>query len=316
MKKVITIFTLTAILFALSACGKTAKETYLEAHSNLMEADSYQTTSTINLNVETAEIEGMPEAQMVVGLLNNAEITAETTVDEKKQITETVIHLKTMQGPMSFELDIPVQMNMENQNMYIKTETIKQAMTMFPIVPMSQEMEFESEYVILDSEEFNMKEENQQQKQIEEMMKSVSEENFNEEDGQVTMKMEGGQVKDFVRTFLSSALSENGQMPKGMTEGDIEEGLKAIQFKELSVKSELDGSQLKKEEVSVGFSVKESGQEGAFQLDVKNEYENIGEDVSFQMNPTEENTMTQKQLEEKFNQMMMDSMMAPPENMQ
>jgi len=314
MKKLISLLSVTTLLFVLTACGQSAKETYVQAYQGFMDAKTYEASSTIDVNVQSEEMNNAPNAQMFLGLINNAEIKADTRVDTEKEITEAVLNIKTSQGPMSFNLDVPMHINMKNQKVYIKTETIKQAMSMIPVVPVSPDFQFEKEYVALDVSNSTK---NSDQKQLQEqynkqtldMIQSLSDDQFTKNENQIELNLKGQQVKDLIVSLVESSIKENNQLPQGANKEDIEKSLEDVSFNKVSMQTTIKDDQLKKEELTMEMEASEADQQGSIILDVTNQYKSINEDIEFTMNPTEENTMTQKQFEEKLNQLMMKSMM-------
>ncbi|KGX89580.1 LptM family lipoprotein [Pontibacillus marinus] len=314
MKKILSLLSVTALLFVLTACGQSAKETYVQAYQGFMDAKTYETSSTIDVNVQSEDMNNAPNAQMFLGLINNAEFQADVRVDTEKEMTEAVLNIKTSQGPMSFNLDVPMHINMKKQKVYIKTETIKQAMSMVPLLPVSPDFQFEKEYVALDA---SASTKNGDQKQLQEqynkqmmdMIKSLSEDQFTKNENQIELNLKGKQVKDLIISLVESSIKENNQLPQGASKEDIEKSLEDVSFNKVSMQTTIEDNQLKKEEINMEMEASEAGQQGSIAVNVTNQFKSINESIEFTMNPTEENTMTQKQFEEKLNQLMMKSMM-------
>ncbi|QHE51812.1 lipoprotein [Pontibacillus sp. HMF3514] len=314
MKKLISLLSVTTLLFVLTACGQSAKETYVKAYEGFMDAKTYETSSTIDVNVQSEKMNNAPNAQMFLGLINNAEIKADVRVDTKKEITEAVLHIKTSQGPMSFNLDVPMHINMKKQKVYIKTETIKQAMSMVPMLPVSPDFQFEKEYVALDARASTKNSDQKQlqeqyNKQMMDMIKSLSEDRFTKNENQIELDLKGNQVKDLIISLVESSIKENNQLPQGASKEEIEKSLEDVSFNKFSMQTTIEDNQLKKEDISIEMEASETGQQGTIMLNVTNQYKSINEEIEFTMDPTEENTMTQKQFEEKLNELMMKSMM-------
>lgn len=310
MKKFISLLTITSILIVLSACGKPAKETYVNAYQDFMDAKTYEGSSTINIDLQAEESMNTPGNQMALGLINNAEIKADIASNKEKGITELVLHIKTNQGPMSFNLDVPLHINMKDQKVYMKTETIKKAMSMMPGFPVS--LQLDKKFVELSShkEIGNYTDETRQQEfnQIMmDMIKSLSEDQFTQEENQIKVTIQEEQMKDFIISLMNPAMKEDSDQPQDKMIQDIEKELENVSFEKVSINTTIQDNQLVK--VSLKMKSNVENQKGSVTVHVTNQYESINEEVEFMMNPTKENTLTTDELNKKMNQLMKQSMM-------
>lgn len=316
LKKFSVLFITFTLLFVLSACGQTAKQTYTEAYQGLMDAKSYETTSTFNIDLEAENASSAPEQDMLLGLVNNAEIKVDSRFDKEKEISEVIFQVKTNQGPMSFNLEIPMHINMEDQKIYVKTEAIKQALMMIPFAPVPPDFTFEKEFLELNAgSQLNVEDqkqfEQQMREQIDKLLNDLSEDSFQEKEDTIELNLKGEQIKDLFIRFIEEAMELSGEMLNGAEKEEFKQAIEEIKFNSLDIKSQIDGGKMNTEDISFAMEAGEGEEKVNIQIKVLNEYKKINEAVTFTMDPTEENTMTEQELTEQFNQIMMGAMMQP-----
>lgn len=298
-------------IFILSACGTTAKETYTEAHQGLLDAQTYEVASTVSVNLTADDGLHDPEVQMILDLLNNAEIAVETRVDMEKEISEVVLYLTTNQGPVSFNLDIPMHVNMKEEKVYIQTDTISDALSMF--LPVAADFTFEKEFIELDiSTDLDVEEqeklEQQMYEQVNELLHTVPEENFEEMDGVITLDLEGEQVRQLIVSLVESALEQSGEILEDTDKQELENELEKIEINNFSIEAQIENGKMKSEDITFSLAGGEAGEKLTIELAVNNDYKSIDENIEFTMEPTKDNAMTQEELEEQISQVFMQSM--------
>ncbi len=311
MKNIFSLLTIASLLIVLSACGKPAKETYMDAHQGFMDAKTYEGSSTINIDLQSEGAMTAPGNQMALGLINNAEIKADIVSNTEKGITEMVLHVKTNQGPMSFNLDVPLHINMKEQKVYMKTETLKKAVSMAPGFPVS--LQFDKKFINLSShkeignftdetrrEEFN--------RIMMDMIKSLPEEQFSQEENDIQVTIQEEQMNDFIISLMKPVMKENSKQTQDTMIQDLEKELENVSFEKVSMETTIKDNQLTKQSLSLEMKSNVKNQKGSLTVDVTNQYKSINEDVEFTMNPTKENTLTTDELNKKMNQLMKQSM--------
>ncbi|MBM7573417.1 hypothetical protein [Aquibacillus albus] len=316
MRKSIYFLMTSILIVVLSACGKSAKETYTEAYSELMDASSYESTSTIDLHLSSDSTNNTPDTQMILDMINNAEITLDTKVDMEQEISEIDFQVAMNQGPISFHLELPMQFNMENQRVYIATETISEAMMMFPVLPLPQDFTFDKEYIELDvSSEVDTEDQQQIEQQLREeingTIRDLTEDAFIENNDTIELSLEGEDLQNIIASILEFSMEQSDEVIPDTDKKEVETILDAITFQHFNMKATIDGGKIVKEDISVAMDVEESNEKMEIAVDLSTEYKKINEPIDFNLKPTSENTMTQLELEEQLNEVMIDSMMNP-----
>ncbi|MBU8906221.1 hypothetical protein [Desertibacillus haloalkaliphilus] len=317
MKKVYYLLILVVFVLGLSACNNnSAKETYIDTYQDLLDANSYEVTSSFSLNIQADPMPDDQDVQMVLELLNNAEITAESRVDMEQGISEVILSLQTNQGPLSFNLDIPIHIDDNNEQLYIKTDVLNDVMELFPVMPLPADFSFEKEFIELDvysdldNEDQKMLEQ-QYRKEMNSLFDQLPEENFQENDNVFELNIEGDQIKQLLVTLIESTIEHSGEILDPADKQELEHVIEQITFTTFTIQSKIENGQLQNEKVSFGLEAEEGHEKVNIDISVINSYSKINEAIDFALEPTEENTMTQRELEQLISEMMMEMMFHP-----
>jgi hypothetical protein len=310
MKKFIIVLMLASFLFILSGCGKTAKETYTEAYQNLLTANTYEATSVLDLEITADHAANNPAEMQMLNFINTAEIAMDTRVDTEKEISEVVFHIKANQGPMSINLDIPLHVDDKEKKLFIKTETIQQALAMVPMFPLPQDFSFDKEFVEFDiTSEVNVEEQEKMKQQmlmkINELVNDVPEERFQANKDEIQVNLEDDDIHNLIVSFAEFAMEQSGEMMEEGSTQDIKELLDEVTFNSLNMKAKINDGNIQNESISLSMEAGEGDENAGIAVAMANEYKNINKNVEFTMEPTEENTMNQQELEQQLNEVMM-----------
>lgn len=303
---------------ALTACGATPKEEVSEAYDKIKKADTLEMSTNVSLDVSG---EGLDP--QTLNLINSIELTADIKSNKEKKLHEVTAGIKASMGAMNINLDLPLFLDEKAGKAYTKADAytnIIRTATMFmgTQTPMETpktlkgkviELAVQDKGLVMDDKAKERKE-NQEAltkaitKEMEKIINNIPEDNYTKKDGVITYSVSG----DKIIGAVFDVLEKNPDLAPKSSE-DIAELRKVLKeevaFGDVKVKTTLKDGTIQKQEVDVPITVTvDSGKKIEIVLHVMNEYTNIGGDIDFSFDLSEDNVITQKQFQGALNEAM------------
>ncbi|PKR77637.1 hypothetical protein CEY16_06785 [Halalkalibacillus sediminis] len=307
MKKLLIAVLLIGALF-LAACSesKSDKETVADGFDQLIEADTYEATSVVDLNVDVENMD--PFMAPYIDMINNFEISADTKYDGEREMQETVLNMNGQMAPMSFDVSIPFLQDMKNQTMYVETDSlIENFSMMLGMIP----EDLKGKLIKIDMNELEGYEEeqinyediqNQAIEVVNDYFDEKDEEDFSKEDDYYVVTFDEEDLKNLMERMMNELGDELGEE---VTEEDIEqmksdidEMMEYVTINTLEVRNKMDGDYIENQIVNMDFSFDDKeGTAGDIQMAVDTTYQNYNGDIEFTIDPENSEVIDVQELE-------------------
>ncbi|TFB22772.1 hypothetical protein E3U55_05920 [Filobacillus milosensis] len=309
-KKVIMSVMLLVVL-VLTACSeeetRSNKEVTVDAFQSMMEMEKYEATSSLDVNVE-AEVQD-PFIQPYIQMVNDMELSVDQRVDMTKNLQEMVVHFSAQMNPMSFNVDLPILQNIEDQTMYIETDSLVENFGM--MLGLSEDLsgkllkidlaELEgAETEALDYQEIQEK----AQTMMTDFLQDKSEEDFTKDGETYIVTFTKEELTDFVAqmvTEFDDTISDE-ELQQGIDE--MNTALEEVDLNTFEVHVTMDGDQIKSQKFVLDTAFDAEGTPVQLNLEADTTYNSIGEDIEFTIDPENSEILEMSE----FEQMMMGGM--------
>ncbi|RPF53392.1 hypothetical protein [Aquisalibacillus elongatus] len=302
-KKVILSVLLLGSLF-LVACSesKSDKEVTVDTFNSMMEASSYDATTTIDFNFDFETQDPMEE--QVLQAINDAELSVDQRVDQEQQKQEMVINVKAAFSPFTFDLQIPVLQDMKNYKMYLETNSLAENLGMFLNIPEEYkdnvvEIDLSEDMAELEANELDYEAIQEEAMTIfKDHLDEKSEEDFSSDENQYTVTFTSEEFSELTADLVSSLdeTMSDEEIDQGIEE--INTGLEEINLETFDVNFTVEDDQIQSMSFSTDIEVEEAGQTFKMSFSAETVYNSINEGVEFTIDPENSESITIEELEE------------------
>ncbi|WP_175614876.1 hypothetical protein [Piscibacillus halophilus] len=280
----------------LSGCmdNRNAKEVTQDTFDSILEADTYDITTTIDINLET-DLED-PFLDQYLGTINDSEFSIDQKVDHTSNMQEAVFHVNFNLSPMSFALDLPILQDLNEEKLYIETDQMTENFGLF-VIPEEYAgkvlaIDLSEAFAEAEAEGVNYEELNETMITIvQDHLHEKPEEDFTKEDDTYYVTFTSDDIADFIGKL---AYEFDDTLTDEDIQKDVDEMIEA--FKELNLDDvvidyTVDGDQIETMGVSTNFTVEDAGNYFTVDFAVNTVYNSINEDVEFSIDPEESETV-------------------------
>ncbi|NIK13050.1 hypothetical protein [Alkalibacillus almallahensis] len=321
MKKVL--LTAVLVLFVvLAACGdeRSNKEVVADAFDNMMNAESYESSSTVDF--ELSGNMNDPMFDQVTSMLNDFELQVDQAYDQEAQMQEVVMDISGSIPPLSLDVKLPFLQDLENQVMYMRTDSLADNLgMMFPIPEEAKgklvKMDLQNMQGVEGEDMPEMEQEEMQERSqaiFKDFIEQKDEGDFTQEENRYSVSI----TKEDFRYLMEAFMEEFDEM---FTQEEVDtfnqdfdtmmkemdEVLTVEQF-DMSMVIEDDQVQENTLEADLLFEDPESDESMQFYTNVQTTYSNRNGDVEFSIDPENEETISFEELNQMMNDMMMQDM--------
>lgn len=292
-------------LAVLAGCNaNSAKDEYLDAYDATSHAKSYVVDTTLDLDVNTEGIDSFTDEE--IELINSLEFDARVESDLEKEQHDIALGFGADVGAMTVHMEFP--MFMDGDDMYMKAHGSTEMIGLLPMlagVPMVLDLpeDVRDKVVRLEAEDYVTAEEQEAVEQLAKDLTTIVEDiphDMFEKDGDmVTYTVDGDKVFGAVFDMLEKTPELFGD--ESIDFKDMRKGLeRAVSFDTVSSTVTLDGDYIGTETITIPVTVtnpenKDETMDVA--ITISNTYSNYNQDVDFSFNLSEDNIMTQEELE-------------------
>lgn len=312
-KSILAVLTVGVLGLSLAGCSpeeQSAKELYSTGYSQLMDAKSYTYKSSIGLDVK---VDGAaPEEMNIINALNSAKIEVNGKVDSKLKKSEIDLIANFEMGMLKPEIRIPMLIDEKGKVSYMKLDYLIDEFG--GILPMPQEVSsLKGKLLKSDLEDptvHNMNLQKEMESTLKKFASDLKEEQFQSIEVSQEEKLNGvahkvkvilgeKEVKGVLTEIIDKAYASSGQKFDVVQYDKMMKAFEDIKVKEARTLVLIDekGSFISEEAVfHIGISSDDGN--GSVKITVSNEYDNFGEKVSFTIDPSKEEVVDMKELEE------------------
>ncbi|WP_027963653.1 DUF6612 family protein [Halalkalibacillus halophilus] len=300
---------LIATLAILAACGgesRTNQEVVVDSFDNVLEAESYEAFSTIDLNLDMDSSD--PFMGPYIQMINDMDLSMSQIYDKEREMQQATLHVEASMAPMTFNIDIPFLQNMNTQMMYVETDSLMENFGAFLGLPSEAEgklleidvNELDDELASMDQQDIN----NRVQAITKDILQNKDEEDFEEgEDGQYIVHFHEEDIRELLDRIMRE-FDEVSNEELEQAQADLDEAFDHVTFNQFEVHTTVDGDTIESQAVHVDATMDDNGEEFNFAFSMDTTYENMNGDVEFTIDPENADTMTM----EEFEELMMESM--------
>ncbi|OZM56275.1 hypothetical protein CIB95_12690 [Lottiidibacillus patelloidae] len=310
MKKLLAIVITAALSFSLLACNKEVdpQQLYADGYKLLEEAKTYESSSTVDLNLEIEESESTvpltAEEQQIIKTINSADIKVNSVVDTENEKYELSLDAAIEFGFIKPTIKTTLLMDMKNNMMYVDASALYDEFYMFvaDMLPPNVDLSILKDHIIFaDLEALSQEMEGEfsleeltiaPEMKSSDLIASIAKENFTTLE--LTKEDKAKKAKNKVKLTLSNeevkaiALDVLAKLdPEETAELDMT-FIDQLTFNNFSVTTlfNKDGHIIE-DEISVSFTITESEMMNSVTIDfaIITDYTNINKPVTFKINP-------------------------------
>lgn len=303
-------------LFALSACGKSAKETVVSSTETMLNAKQMEASGKISFKFDSTQKGLTAEDKAAMEMLKNVSITYDSKSDKEKKQDEVTIGANIKTDALKMDLSIPMFMDENKKAFYVKANNLKSILQMAGI-PGDSFAAIDGKVIKLDMDQLgaeDVKESAKLQEKVNKALldaiKALPEDKFTKEKDVYTAKLTGKDLKSVVEKIFdevstlkefTATKEEAAEFKKELDDADFDKSSVTVSYT-------LDGKTIKKQDVS--FHVEASNPENKketikFDFDIKSDIKSIDKPFKFTFDTSEKNIVPQAELEKMIGEFMM-----------
>ncbi|MET3684075.1 hypothetical protein ABID56_002201 [Alkalibacillus flavidus] len=308
-----------ALVVLLAACGESRsdKEVVVDAFDGLMNAESYQSSSSLDFELNGDMND--PMFNQLTSVINDLELQVDQTYDSNQQLQEAVLDVSGSMPPFTLDFKLPFLQDLENQTMYMKTDSLTESLGMMFPVP----EEAKGKLIKMDLQEMQNVEgqdmpeidEEELQQRAQTIMNDFLEQKdgseFTQEDGRYTVSFTQEDFRYLMEAFMEEFDEMFNEEDMATMDQDfdtmMEEMSEVLTVEQFDMSMVIEDDQIQEDqfEADLLFEDPESDDSMQFYMSMESTYSNMNGDVEFSIDPENEEIITFEEL----NQMMNDAMM-------
>ncbi|GAA0450935.1 hypothetical protein [Alkalibacillus silvisoli] len=313
-KKTILALALAATMI-LAACGddRSDKEVVVDAFNSMLEAESYEASSEFDLEFD-ADIND-PMFDQFAGMINDFDFKVDQVYDANQQLQEAVVYFNGSMPPLSIDLEVPFLQDLENQTMYIQTDSIIEEFgMMFPLPDEARGKLIEINLDDLEGEapDFEQDEMEQRAQQVmTDFLDQKDESEFTNDGDEYTVSFTEDDFMYLVEAFMNEFEELFTEEELAMMDEDLDEAMEEISevlsIEQIETSVVINGDELEEQSFVMDFLFEDPDSNEFIQIYLAGNttYSNMNSDVEFTIDPENEEILDFEELE----QIMMDAMM-------
>jgi len=298
-KFLLSIFLVTALL--LTACGdsKSDKEAVVDAFDSILEADSYESSTSIELELD-ADFND-PTVEPFIQMVNDIELKADSVYDAEQALQEAVFYFSGTLSPMTFTVEVPFLQDLQNNVMYIETDSIIDNFGLFLGLPEDLKgylVEIDLEEIedadAPSTEELNA----HTQEIISELLNEKSDDDFSRDGDVYTVVFTEDDIKNLIeKSFELVDDTVPADELQFALEG-LDEVFNELDINALEMQLTIDNGELKEQKFVIDVLVEEGDEYLGIALTINTAYENMNGNVEFTINPDDYDILSMEELEQ------------------
>lgn len=298
-KFLLSIFLVTALL--LTACGdsKSDKEAVVDAFDSILEADSYESSTSIELELD-ADFND-PTVEPFIQMVNDIELKADSVYDAEQALQEAVFYFSGTLSPMTFTVEVPFLQDLQNNVMYIETDSIIDNFGLFLGLPEDLKgylVEIDLEEIedadAPSTEELNA----HTQEIISELLNEKSDDDFSRDGDVYTVVFTEDDIKNLIeKSFELVDDTVPADELQFALEG-LDEVFNELDINALEMQLTIDNGELKEQNFVIDVLVEEGDEYLGIALTINTAYENMNGNVEFTINPDDYDILSMEELEQ------------------
>jgi len=298
-KFLLSIFLVTALL--LTACGdsKSDKEAVVDAFDSILEADSYESSTSIDLELD-ADFND-PTVEPFIQMVNDIELKADSVYDAEQALQEAVFYFSGTLSPMTFTVEVPFLQDLQNNVMYIETDSIIDNFGLFLGLPEDLKgylVEIDLEEIedadAPSTEELNA----HTQEIISELLNEKSDDDFSRDGDVYTVVFTEDDIKNLIeKSFELVDDTVPADELQFALEG-LDEVFNELDINALEMQLTIDNGEIKEQNFVIDVLVEEGDEYLGIALTINTAYENMNGNVEFTINPDDYDILSMEELEQ------------------
>lgn len=298
-KFLLSIFLVTALL--LTACGdsKSDKEAVVDAFDSILEADSYESSTSIELELD-ADFND-PTVEPFIQMVNDIELKADSVYDAEQALQEAVFYFSGTLSPMTFTVEVPFLQDLQNNVMYIETDSIIDNFGLLLGLPEDLKgylVEIDLEEIedadAPSTEELNA----HTQEIISELLNEKSDDDFSRDGDVYTVVFTEDDIKNLIeKSFELVDDTVPADELQFALEG-LDEVFNELDINALEMQLTIDNGELKEQNFVIDVLVEEGDEYLGIALTINTAYENMNGNVEFTINPDDYDILSMEELEQ------------------
>jgi len=298
-KFLLSIFLVTALL--LTACGdsKSDKEAVVDAFDSILEADSYESSTSFDLELD-ADFND-PTVEPFIQMVNDIELKADSVYDAEQALQEAVFYFSGTLSPMTFTVEVPFLQDLQNNVMYIETDSIIDNFGLFLGLPEDLKgylVEIDLEEIedadAPSTEELNA----HTQEIISELLNEKSDDDFSRDGDVYTVVFTEDDIKNLIeKSFELVDDTVPADELQFALEG-LDEVFNELDINALEMQLTIDNGELKEQNFVIDVLVEEGDEYLGIALTINTAYKNMNGDVEFTINPDDYDILNMEELEQ------------------
>ncbi len=307
-------------LFALSACGKSAKETVVSSTESILNAKQMESSGSVSFKFDSNAKDMKPEDKAAMDMLKNVSITVDSKTDKDAKKDEITIGANIKTDAMKMDISIPMFMDEGKKALYVKANNVKSLLQLAGI-PGDSFSTLEGKVIKMDMKDLgevdtkeSMEIQAKVQKALLDAIKSLPEDKFTKENDVYTVKLAGKDLK----TVIEKVFDEMSKMKNFTgTKQEIEDFKKELKDGNLGKSSvsltyTMDGNTIKKQDAVIHIEAKnpkDKNETIKFDVNIHSNIKSIDKPIKFTFDTSEKNIVPMDELQKMINKFMNQSMM-------
>ena len=297
-------------LFALSACGKSAKDTVISSTESILNAKQMESSGSISFKFDSNTKDMTAEDKAALEMLKNVSITYDSKSDKDAKKEEATIGAKIKTDAMSMDLSIPFLLDEGKETLYVKANNLKSILGMVGI-PAETFAKVDGKVIKLEMKDLgesavDTKESAKIQEKVNtallDAIKALPEDKFTKEKDVYTAKLTGKDLKSVIeKVFDEVSKMKNFEATKQEI-ADFKKELKDADLDKssISLTYTMDGKTVKKQDVAIhieGQDSKDKKETVKFDIDIKSDIKSIDKPIKFTFDTSEKNIVPMEELQ-------------------
>ncbi|EJQ37577.1 hypothetical protein IEE_05136 [Bacillus cereus BAG5X1-1] len=311
-------------LFALSACGKSAKETVVSSTESILNAKQMESSGSISIKLDSNAKDMKPEDKAAIDMLKNISITVDSKTDKDAKKDEITIGANIKTDAVKMDISIPMLMDEGKKALYVKANNVKSLLQLAGI-PGDSFSTLEGKVIKMDMKDLgevdtkeSTKIQEKVQKSLLDAIKALPEDNFTKEKDVYTVKLTGKDLKAVIEKVFDEMSTMKNFTGTKQEIADFKKELEGANLGKSSVSLiyTMDGTTIKKQDAAIHFEAKNPKDEKEtfkFDMNIHSDIKSIDKPIKFTFDTSEKNIVPmddlQKMIGEFMNQFMMNGEM-------
>ncbi|PFD37098.1 hypothetical protein CN285_20740 [Bacillus cereus] len=306
-------------LFALSACGKSAKETVVSSTENILNAKQMESSGSISFKFDSNAKDMKTENKAAMDMLKNISITVDSKTDKDAKKDEITIGANIKTDAMKMDISIPMFMDEGKKALYVKANNVKSLLQLAG-VPGDSFSTLEGKVIKMDMKdlgEVDTKESAEIQEKVQKALldaiKALPEDKFTKEKDVYTVKLTGKDLKTVIEKVFDEMSTMKNFTGTKQEIADFKKELKDVNLDKssISLTYTMDGKTIKKQDAAIHVEAKNSKDEKEiikFDMNINSDIKSIDKPIKFTFDTSEKNIVPMDELQKIIGEFMNQSM--------